>query len=123
MKRKFQLLFGALALMILTTLSASAQTVTDSASEDTETKLIEAKVVEVTDSRISVFARSGVEHVIAINREGTHVTIEGRVVSLKDLREGDVINIELDEANPVKFAKNISLTTSASSEQVARVRP
>jgi len=120
MKRKLQFLFGVLAVMILTSLSASAQAVSDPANEDTETKMIDAKVVEVTDTRISVFARSGVEHVIAIDREGTRVTIEGRAVSLKDVREGDLISIELDEDNPVKFAKNISLSTS--SEQVARVR-
>jgi hypothetical protein len=120
MKRKLQFLVGALAVIILTSLSASAQAVAVNANEDTETKMIDAKVVEVTDTRISVFARSGVEHVIAIDREGTRVTIDGRAVSLKDVREGDLISIELDEENPVKFAKNISL--SASSEQVARVR-
>lgn len=120
MKRKLQLLFGAFGLMILTTLSANAQAMTDPSVEDTETQLIDAKVVEVTDTRISVFARSGVEHVIAIDRKGTSVMIEGRAVSLKDLREGDFVSIELDEENPVKFARNISLSTS--SEQVARVR-
>lgn len=123
MKQKIQLLAGALVLLCLTALSASAQTtavVADFENEDTETKLIDAKVVEITDNRISVFARSGVEHVIEINREETKVMVEGEEVSLKDVREGDLITIELDAQNPVKFAKNISL--SSMSEQVARNR-
>lgn len=122
MKRKLQLMSSVLAMLFLTSLSASAQTAAAKVNEndDTEIKLIDAKVVEVTDERISVFARSGVEHVIAINRKGTKVTIEGQTVSLQDVREGDLITIELDEANPVKFAKNISLKSTQ--EQVARVR-
>ena len=79
------------------------------AEEDTDTRFINAQVVEITDARLSVIAQTGVEHVIAVDHEKTRVTINGRSVSLKDVREGDIINIELDEANPVKFATNISM--------------
>jgi hypothetical protein len=121
MRRKLQLLTGALAVLILTTLTASAQAVAGSRlNDDTETKLIDAKVVEVADNHISVIARTGVEHVIQINNEGTKVMIEGEEVSLKNVREGDIVTVELDEQNPVMFAKNISM--SSSTEQVARVR-
>jgi hypothetical protein len=121
MKPRLQLLAGAFVILFLTAISASAQAVADNqTNEDTETTLIDAKVVEVTETRISVFARDGVEHVIAINRKGTKVMIEDREVSLQDVREGDVISIELDEENPVKFAKNISMKFTQ--EQVARNR-
>ncbi len=122
MRGKIQLLAGAFMVVLMAAFSASAQAVSESLAvdEDTETRLVDAKVVEVTDGRISIFARSGVEHVIAIDNEKTKVTIEGQAVSLKDLREGDLITVELDEKNPVKFAKNISLKSTQ--EQVARVR-
>lgn len=121
MRRKLQLLTGAFAVLLLTAFSASAQAVADSkAVEDTDTKMFDAKVVEVAENHISVIARTGVEHVIEINNERTKVTIEGEEVSLKNVREGDVITIELDEQNPIMFAKNISF--SAATEQVARVR-
>ena len=94
----------------------------DKKDEDTDSRLVNAKVVEVTDARISVIARTGVEHVIAINDTGTKVSVEGKEISLKDLREGDVVTIELDEVNPLKFAKNIELA-SQSIQEVARRKP
>ncbi len=121
MRRKLQFLTGAFAVLLLAAFSASAQAVADNkASEDTETRLVDAKVVEVADNHISVIASTGVEHVIEINNEGTKVSIEGEEVSLKNVREGDIVTVELDEQNPVKFAKNISM--SSATEQVARVR-
>ncbi len=80
-----------------------------SIEDDTDTRFVDAKVVEVADGHISVVARTGVEHVIAIDSVKTKVTVEGRVVSLKDLREGDIVTIELDAQQQVKFAKNISM--------------
>jgi phage-related protein len=65
--------------------------------------------LEITDARLSVMAQTGVEHVIAIDLEKTHVTRDGQSVSIKELREGDIITVELDEVNPVKFARNISM--------------
>jgi hypothetical protein len=77
--------------------------------KDTDTRLVNAKVVEITDARVSVMAQTGVEHVIAIDIDKTRVTRDGQNVSIKEVREGDIITIELDEMNPVKFAKNISM--------------
>jgi hypothetical protein len=93
----------------------------DDDGKDTDTRLVNARVVEVTDEHISVMARTGVEHVIAIDRNDTRVTIEGRVVSLKDVREGDVITIDLDAQKRVKFARNIAIRASDNSV-VARNR-
>jgi len=92
----------------------------EDAGEDTDTRMIDARVVEVTDARISVIARSGVEHVIAIDRTDTKVTIDGLVVALQDLREGDVVTVDLDADNPMKFARNISMRSE--NAQLARNR-
>lgn len=89
-------------------------------NKDTDTRLVNARVVEITDARVSVIAQTGVEHVIAIDPEKTRVTIEGRSVSIKEVREGDVINIDLDEKNPMKFAMSIYMQTEATA--VARNR-
>ncbi|MGB7925135.1 MAG: hypothetical protein WCF57_17990 [Pyrinomonadaceae bacterium] len=98
------------ATLLLALLPTAVWAATDASSdEDTDLRIVDAKVVEVTDGRISVIARSGVEHVIAIDRAGTKVMIDGEVVSCKDVREGDVLTIELDAQNPVKFARNISM--------------
>jgi multidrug resistance efflux pump len=122
MRRKLQLLTGACAVLLLTALTASAQAVKSGAtSDETTTRLVDAKVVEVAENHISVIASTGVEHVIEINSKSTKVTRDGEEVSLKNLREGDIVTVELDEQNPVKFAKNISM--SVSTEQVARLRP
>jgi hypothetical protein len=114
-------LAGLLAALLLTVFSTTAlAAINDDNRDDTDTRIFSAKVVEVADGHISVIARSGVEHVIAIDNSGTRVTIEEQAVSLKDVREGDVITIELDEKNPVKFARTISMSTEQ--VQVARVR-
>jgi hypothetical protein len=88
---------------------------------DTDTRMVDAKVVEVTEHRISVIARTGVEHVIAINDSGTKVSMKGKAVSLKDLRKGDVVTVELDEMNPLKFARQISIAVSSDSELATAV--
>ena len=105
--------------MGISAVTGSALTIND---DDTDTKLVEAKVIEVTDTRISVMARTGVEHVIALDGAETRVELAGKMISPKDVRVGDIINIELDENNPVKFAKNI-LIALPSDSQVARARP
>ncbi len=109
-----------LAVMLLTFFSNGILLATGTTEEDTDNRIVKAKVVEVAESHISVMARTGVEHVIAVDREGTKVTIDGRAVSLKDVREGDIATIELDAQKPVKFARNISMRAEQS--QVARVR-
>jgi hypothetical protein len=103
-------LAGLLIMLLLTLFQTNAFAApSGEANEDTDTRLVNAKVVEVTEARISVMAQTGVEHVIAINNVNTQVTIDGRVVSLKDVQVGDVITVELDADNPMKFAKNISM--------------
>ena len=114
MKRKALVILLALLLMLF----SAVQIAGANGNEDTDTHIVGAKVVEVAEAHISVMARTGVEHVIAVNGTATKVTIDGKVVSLKDVREGDVVTIELDAKKPVKFAKNISMR----SEEVATVR-
>ena len=113
------ILTAALLLTLFSYTAARASNLGD-ANEDTDTRMIDAKVVEVTDARISIVARTGVEHVIAIDRTNTKVTIDGLVVSLQDLREGDVVTVELDADNPMKFARNISMRSDQT--EVARNR-
>jgi len=108
------------AAMLLALFSVGIQAAPLGSDEDTDTRIVEARVVEVAEARVSVMARTGVEHVIAVDREGTKVSINGEVISLKDLREGDIVTVELDAQKPVKFARNILLRSEGS--QVARVR-
>lgn len=113
------ILTAALLVTFLSYTAVRASSLED-ANEDTDTRMIDAKVVEVTDTRISVVARTGVEHVIAIDRTDTKVTIDGLAVALQDLREGDMVTVELDADNPMKFAKNISMRSDQT--EVARNR-
>jgi hypothetical protein len=106
-QRHLLMIFATLLLALLPT--AVWAVTNGETDEDTDLRIVDAKVVEVTDDRISVIARSGVEHVIAIDRADTKVMIDGEVVSCKDVREGDVLTIELDAQNPMKFARNISM--------------
>ena len=117
---KQRALASLLAAMLLTFFSTVIQAAPGDTDEDMDTRFVQAEVVEVAEAHISVMARTGVEHVIAVDREGTKVTIDGKVVSLKDIREGDIATIELDAHKPVKFAKNILMRSEQS--QVARVR-
>lgn len=120
MKRRYLAAF--LMSMTIMLLSANARAAILSGDDrDTDTRFVNAEVLEITDARISVRAQTGVEHVIAIDMEKTRVTLEGRSVSIKEVREGDVITIELDEKNPVKFARNISMKADTGSA-VARNR-
>lgn len=118
MKRKP--LAGLAAAILITLFSVGIEAAPFGNDEDTDTRMVSARVVEVAEAHVSVVARTGVEHVIAVDREGTKVTINGTVVSLKDLREGDVVTVELDAHKPVKFATNIELRSE--DMQLARVR-
>ena len=75
--------------------------------QDTDVRMVDAKVVETGDSHISVVARTGVEHVIATDAADTHVTLKGRRVDAKRLKVGDIVTVELDALNPLKFARRI----------------
>lgn len=103
-----------MSLMVMfVAVSARAAAASGDDESDTDTRLVNARVMEITDARVSVVAQTGVEHVIAVDTQKTRVTREGKNVSLKEVREGDVITIELDEKNPVKFAMNISMRSDA----------
>jgi hypothetical protein len=119
MRRKPLASFLAALLLMFFSTTISA-TINGDADEDTDTLISQARVVEVAETRISVMARTNVEHVIAVDGAVTKVTIDGKAVSLKDVREGDIVTIELDAQKPEKFAKNIEMRASQS--QVARVR-
>lgn len=109
MRRKYLAAFLMSMMVVLCGAASQARVLASDDENDTDTRLVNARVTEITDGRISVLAQTGVEHVIAIDAEKTRVTREGRVVSVKEVREGDIITIELDEKNPVKFAMNISM--------------
>jgi len=81
--------------------------------DDTDVRLVDAKVVEVNDRHISVVARTGVEHVIATDAADTHVTLKGNRVAFKELQVGDTVTVELDAANPLKFARRIVIGEQA----------
>ena len=119
MKRNFLLSFVVLAVVVALQTTGFSTGINDTKDEDSDTRIIDAQVVEVTDSRISVMARTGVEHVIAINRKNTKVTIDGADVLFKDVKEGDIVTIELDVASPMKLAKDIRVVASGS--EVARI--
>jgi hypothetical protein len=93
-------------------LSATAHAAT-SDLEDTDSRFVDAKVVEVTERRISVIARSGVEHVIALDTVGTKVSLMGRDVRPAELRVGDVVTVVLDAESPLKLAREITVASPA----------
>ena len=113
---------AGLVAIVLTALLAAPALAAGTDGEDTDTRMVDAKVVEVTDDHISVIARSGVEHVIATADTETKVTREGNLVSLKDLRQGDTVTVELDAENPLKFARHINIAARPGSD-VASATP
>jgi hypothetical protein len=86
---------------------APALAASDGEQKDTDVRMVDAKVVEVNQRHISIVARTGVEHVIATDAADTHVTHKGKRVELKKLSVGDVVTVDLDAANPLKFARRI----------------
>jgi hypothetical protein len=94
---------------VLLALAAYAPALAASGGEDkdTDVRMVDAKVVEVNQRHISVIARTGVEHVIATDAADTHVTLKGKRVEMKKLRVGDMVTVDLDVANPLKFARRI----------------
>ncbi|HEX8070430.1 MAG TPA: hypothetical protein VF546_10795 [Pyrinomonadaceae bacterium] len=91
--------------------------------EDTDVRLVGARVVEVQDEHISVVARTGVEHVIGVDRASTRVKRGDRFVSCGELRKDDVVTVDLDETRSVKFAKQIEVTQQAGSAVARAPRP
>lgn len=116
MKKFNRAIFGVLAfVLMLGTNVAQAATVDDN---DTEGRLVNVRVVEVSDARISVVTADGVEHVISVCQINTQVKRGKQYVHSKDLRVDDVVTIVLDEEKPIKFAKNIEVR-----EMVAENKP
>lgn len=87
--------------------------------DDTEARMVDAKVVEVNDHHISVVARSGVEHVIATDAADTHVVRKGKRVRFKELKVGETVTVELDAAKSVKFARHIVIGGQPATTDVA----
>ncbi len=112
-------ILAAAALALLMSFSPNPAMASGNDDSDTDTRFVKARVVEVGERRIAVITRAEVEHVIAIDGEGTRVKVGDRLVSIKDLREGDVVTVELDEQNPMKFARNITVGVRRA-EQPAR---
>lgn len=109
--RNLKLIFAALLVAFLSATALQAAVI--STDEDTDTRMIDARVVEVAEMRIAVIARTGVEHVIAINREDTRVMMDGSEVSIADLQVGDVVTIQLCSDSRIKLARNISLESNS----------
>lgn len=108
----------SLACLIAVLLSAAANALVVAAAqgqEDTDVRFVDAKVVEVNERHVSVIARTGVEHVIATDAADTHVTLKGKRIAFKELQVGDTVTVELDAANPLKFARRIVIGEQAGS--------
>ena len=112
-------ILAAAALALLMTLGPNVALASGDKDADTDTRFVKARVVEIGERRIAVITRSEVEHVIAVDGEATKVRVGDRLVSVKDLREGDVVTVELDEESPVKFARYITVGVRLA-EQTAR---
>jgi hypothetical protein len=116
MKTFNRAILGALALMLMLGANVARAAALD--DNDAEGRLVNVRVVEVGDERISVVTPEGVEHVVAVCQINTQVKRGKQYVHCKDLRVDDVVTITLDEEKPVKFAKNIEVR-----EMVAENKP
>ena len=106
-------LAGLFAVLLALAAYSPALAASDGEQQDTDVRKVDAKVVEVNERHISVVARTGVEHVIATDAADTHVTLKGKRVELKKLRVGDIVTVDLDVANPQKFARRIIIGEQA----------
>jgi hypothetical protein len=107
-------LASLIAVLLALAAYAPALAASDTEKEkDSDTLMVDAKVVEVNQRHISVVARTGVEHVIATDAADTHVTLKGKRIATKSLRVGDLVTVELDALNPLKFARRIVIGDQA----------
>ena len=111
-RRSLAIVMGILVSMAAYTASASAA----QNDEDTDARMVDAKVVEVNGQHISVVARTGVEHVIATDTSDTHVVRKGKRVKFKELKVGDLVTVELDASKDVKFARHIVIGQQPSTD-------
>ena len=116
MKTFSRAILGTLALMLMLGANNIARA-TGYEDSDPEGRLVNVRVVEVSDERISVMTREGVEHVIAVCQVNTQVKRGKQYVHSKDLRVDDVVTVVLDEEKPVKFAKNIEIREMVAGNQ------
>jgi hypothetical protein len=116
MKKFNRAIFGVLALALI--LGANVAQAASLDDNDTDGRLVNVRIVEVSDERISVVTREGVEHVISVCQINTQVRRGKQYVHCKDLRVNDIVTIVLDEDKPIKFAKNIEVR-----EMVAENKP
>jgi len=116
MKKIKHTMLGAVALVLMVGTNVALAAGVD--DNDTDGRLVNVRVVEVSAERISVMTREGVEHVIAICQTNTQVKRGNQYVHGKDLRVDDVVTIVLDEEKMIKFAKNIEVR-----EMVAENKP
>lgn len=115
MKTFNRTILGALAFTLM--LGASVAQAASLDDNDTEGRLVNVRVVEVSDERISVMTREGVEHVIAVCQINTQVKRGKQYVHSKDLRVDDIVTVVLDEEKVVKFAKNIEVREMVAENQ------
>lgn len=101
-----------LALIICAQLGATTVQARTTSEDAVESSYTEAKVVEVSATRIAVIAKSGVEHVIAIDGKKTKVYREGQAVMAEEIKEGDIVTVDLDLDNPIKVARSIEMASS-----------
>ena len=116
MKKFNRAIFGVIAFALM--LGANVAQAARLDDNDTEGRLVNVRIVEVTNEHISVVTREGVEHVISVCQINTQVRRGKQYVHCKDLRVDDVVTIVLDEDKPIKFAKNIDVR-----EMVAENKP
>ena len=107
MKRYNLAILGSLVLML--TVGANLANAAGFNDDEAEGRLVNVRVVEVGEERISVMTREGVEHVIAVCQIKTQVRRGKQFVHCKDLRVDDIVTVMLDAEKPVKFAKNIEV--------------
>ena len=112
---------AALFAIMLTLAASSPALAASNGPEDTDVRKVDAKVVEVNERHISIVARTGVEHVIATDAADTHVTLRGKRIELKKLRVGDIVTVDLDPSNEMKFARRI-IIGGPSGDTVASAR-
>ncbi len=91
------------------------------AHDEIDNRFVDTMVTEVSESSIAILAVTGVEHVIALDKNKTKVMIDGKEVGPGQIKEGDIVTIELDAKNPCKLARQIELN-STSGDQLAQVR-
>lgn len=110
-----------LAMMICTQVGLTTAQARTFSEDRVEGSYVDAKVVEVSATRIAVIAKSGVEHVIAIDEKKTKFYVEGQTVMANEIKEGDIVTVELDLNNPIKVARSIEMA-SVLGNQLAKNR-